>query len=52
MEYDLKKAEAMRQALMEEPDAQQEKEPAIQEIVKPESFSFGGDGIISSLDGE
>ena len=52
MEYDLKRAEAMRQALMEEPDVQQEKEPAIQEIVKPESFSFGGDGIISSLDGE
>lgn len=52
MEYDLKRAEAMRQALMEEPEVQQEKEPAIQETVKPESFSSGGDGIISSLDGE
>lgn len=37
---------------MEEPEVQQEKDPAIQETVKPESFSSGGDGIISSLDGE
>lgn len=52
MEYDLKRAEAMRQALMEEPEVQQEKEFVIPETAKPESFSSGGDGIISSLDGE
>lgn len=53
MEYDLKRAEVMRQALMEEPEAQQEKEePSIPETAKPEPFSLGGDGIISSLDGE
>ena len=52
MEYDLKRAEAMRQVLMEEPEVRQEKEePSIPETVKPEPFPLGGSSIISSLDG-
>ena len=52
MEYDLKRAEAMRQVLMEDPDVKPDSEPDIQESVKIESFSSGEDGIISSLDDE
>ena len=52
MEYDLKRAEAMRQVLMEEPEVKKDTVPSVQKSAKPESSSSVGDGIISSLDDE
>ena len=52
MEYDLKRAEAMRQTLMEEPEVKKDTAPSVRKSAKPESFSSVGDGIISSLDDE